>query len=108
MGVIDNRNAVGWLVFQADETWRYITHPELGTVCPLCGSFDGTTMAGNQIPVKFPYHTYNSSTPFVARPRTHQPDLSQFFEEECHCDLIWLHPLDTLEKRLHTEKEEVL
>ena len=99
---------MGWLVFQADETWQYVTRPELGAVCPLCGGLDGVTIPGDQVPIRFPYYTYNPATPFVARPRTHQPDLSQFFHEECHCDLIWLDPLETLEKRLHAEKETVL
>lgn len=108
MRVIDNRNAIGWSVFQADETWQYVIHPEEGTVCPLCGSFSNMRIIGDQIPIKFPYYTYDPSTPFMARPRTHQPDISQFFNEECHCDLIWLNPLETLERRLHAEKEAVL
>lgn len=108
MNIIDRYNATGWLVFQADETWQYVIHPEIGTVCPLCKSFSEMRITGTQIPIQFPYYTYDPSSPFMARPRTHQPDLSQFFDEECHCDLIWLDPLETLEKRLHAEKEAVI
>lgn len=105
LDIITRRSAEGFAVFQSDEEWQYVTHPELGRVCPLCNSYDGTIFSGDQIPIMFQYYTYNNTTPFVARPRTHQPDLSQYFYEECHCDLIWLNPSETLKERLHEELE---
>lgn len=106
--VTEYRNAIGWTIFQSDERWLYVTHPELGTVCPKCSLYGGHVFNGDQIPVKFEHKTYDPFTPFMARPRTHQPDLSQFFDEECHCDLIWQDALDCLERRLHREKEEAI
>ena len=107
--VVDNRKSTGWPALQADEMWRYIVHPELGTVCPKCSTYSGQEFNGKQIPIEFPYYTYNPSTNIhLIRPRTHQPDLSQYFYEECHCDLIWENAAKVLEKRLHAEKEAVL
>lgn len=106
--IITRREVTGFAVFQYDEDWQYITHPEQGTVCPQCEGYSGSIFAGDQIPIEFPYYTYVQSNPHEARPRTHQPDISQYFGEECHCDLIWLNPNQALRQRLHDEMEAVL
>ena len=108
INIIIRREETGYAVFQYDEEWEFITHPEQGTVCPQCEGHSGTIFRGDQIPIEFPYYTYVSSNPHWARPRVHQPDLSQYFGEECHCDLMLLNPNQVIRQRLHDEMEAEL
>ena len=108
ISIVMRRESTGYAVFQSDEEWQFITHPEQGTVCPQCEGHSGFIFTGDQIPTEFPYFTYVSSDPYLARPRVHQPDLSQYFGEECHCDLIWLNPNLVLRQRLYDEMEAEL
>lgn len=106
--IIDNRKVDGWPLFQAGEVWHYIIRPDLGEVCPVCGSYAGATFDGAQIPIIFPYKELWTKMPYVVLPRTHMPDLSQFAGEPCHCELHLQNPAEAMEKRLHEEKLTVV
>jgi len=106
-GVINYRKTVGWAILQSDEDWLYVTHPELAVtdVCDVCKSHEGRVFSGDEVLSTFPYYYYSPLAPFLIYPRTHMPDLSKFANEPCHCEMTWLNALETIERRLHLEKQ---
>lgn len=108
--VTSGRRKDGWLIFQPDERWRYITHPErskTGVVCPICQNFSkqqGSIYGGEQVPELFPDYTRSPANPFLVEPNVHvtYPDMLG----PCVCELIWVEPIKCLEIRLHAEKED--
>lgn len=104
--VIEYRKTVGWELFHHTEEWLYITFPDRGVVCPVCENYEGLVMSGSEVESTFPYNIYGGSG--VVYPRTHMPDLSKFADTPCHCELHIQNLAESLEKRLHEEKREVV
>lgn len=101
--VVKYRKWVGWLPFQPDETWLYITHPEMSIegVCPTCQGFEAREeFIGSEIPHTFENKEQTDPLHQVL-PHVHlnRPDL----RGQCRCELIWLNPRETLVTRLTRE-----
>ena len=104
--VIDQKKTTGYQLSHSSAKWKYFTNPDPGEVCPICLKHDQVIFNGDQVKLSFPYAEYVGD--FVTRPRTHQPDLSQYADEPCHCDMILLNPAEAFEIQLHDDKEAVL
>lgn len=104
--IIDNRKTVGWPLFQRGEKWLYITRPDLGSVCPICMSYEGVVFDGEKVPSTFPYKEVVA--PYTVKPRTHMPNLEDFMNEPCHCEMILQNPAEVMEMRMHEEKLAVI
>ncbi len=100
--VVESRNATGWEILHPSEEWEFIVDPVAGEVCPLCTGYSGMIFSGDMIAVVFPYYEYLGG--LLILPRTHMPDLSEFMNEPCHCELRWMNMLESIEGRLHEEK----
>jgi len=104
--VIDYRKTAGWRMFHHTEEWLYLTFPDRGKVCPVCEAHEGMIYSGYEVRTMFPYSIYGGDN--VVYPRTHMPDLSKFADTPCHCELHIQNLAESLEKRLHEEKLEVV
>lgn len=100
---IKRRKYSGWLPFQSDETWLYITHPErsIEGVCPVCQGFEAREeFIGSEIPGTFPDKEQTDPLHQVL-PHVHlnRPEL----RGQCRCELLWLNPREVLVERLNRE-----
>ena len=95
--VIKHRKMVGWPLFQSDEEWTYITRGD-ARVCNICWEIESKgRIVGSEIPSRFPFYEVISYG--EVHPHTHA---------DCRCRMIWEHPAETLERRLHLEKQAVV
>lgn len=104
---VKHRKYNGWVPYQSDETWWYITHPErsIEGVCPVCLGFEATeNFSGNEIPSNFPTAEQINPLRFI-HPRVHlaHPEL----RGECQCELLWFNAREILVDRLTREIEAV-
>ena len=105
--VIDYRKTAGWRMFHHTEEWLYLTFPDRGEVCPICEAHGVQGIfSGYEVRTVFPDSIYGGAG--VVYPRTHMPDLSKFADTPCHCELHIQNLAESLEKRLHEEKLEVV
>ena len=100
--VIEYRKSAGWSILHYTEEWLYITFPDRGMVCPVCEGYEGRIFAGDEVAAEFPFHVYGGEGTIY--PHTHEPDLSQFADTPCHCEMHIQNPAESIEKRLHEEK----
>lgn len=100
--VIDGRKATGWEVGHISEQWLYVTFPSRGRVCPVCESYGGRIFSGDEIAAEFPFYEYIGG--IIILPHTHMPDLSDFMNEPCHCEMHLQNLAESIEERLHEEK----
>ena len=106
--IIDNRKTVGWSLFQRGEKWLYITHPDLGRVCPVCKGYEGLIFDGEMVAGTFPYKEVIAL--YTVWPRTHlnQEAINLSIIGPCHCEMILQNPAEVMEMRLHEEKLTVI
>jgi len=100
--IIDHRNEVSYPLFHVSEKWKYFTRPDRGKVCPVCAQYGMDTFNGEELKATFPHAEYVGGG--LVRPRTHQPDLSQFMDVECNCEMKLMNALEAFETQLHREK----
>ncbi len=113
--IIDRRKTQGWPLFQKGERWLYLTRPDLGMVCPVCGPFHGKDdLDGEEVTRLFPQRELVSQRTlageYIASPRTHttQDAINRQIEGPCHCDLILQNAAEVMEMRLHEDKLTVV
>jgi len=94
----------GWLMFQFDETWDYVTMKD-DLVCRWCREFEHEWI-GSDIPITFTAK-YRLGQKTV-HPNTHDSQDLTFIPGKCRCNLIWRDYLETLTKRLFNEIDEVV
>lgn len=103
-----HRKHNGWLPYQSDEEWLYVTHPERSVegVCPVCQGFEATeTFMGNEIPTNFPTAEQIDPIHYI-HPRVHEAHRE--LRGQCRCELLWFNPREVLVERLTREIEEAV
>ncbi len=101
---VNVRKTVGWKPFQSDETWLYFANHD-ARLCPICKQFAARkSYNGTNIPVDFPLNEkfigIRKRLPKVHR---HKPWLKGI----CRCNIEWVDPVGTLEKRFGEELESL-
>jgi len=106
--VVQYRKYYGWIPFQSDETWWYVTHPEKSFEgpCPVCLGFEAQEeFAGDVIPSTFPDREQVDPLHLI-HPHVHmsRPEL----RGDCRCDLLWFNAVEVLAERLRREMAEAV
>jgi len=104
LAVTTYRKHAGWLMFQYDETWNYVTKKD-HRVCPVCWAFERAWI-GEDIPMEFTAKYRLGQN--VVHPNTHETQDLTFLHGQCRCNLIWDDYLEVLTVRLFDELREVM
>jgi hypothetical protein len=106
--IIKWRKAIGFDLFEPDETWRYVSEDD-DRVCPICFGFDQDEFfVGDDIPAWFPMKERKPGEGLVViHPHVHWDPTYSYLLGECRCRIFMLDIVNTLTKRLSQELRDV-
>jgi len=100
------RRVDGWVAFQPDEKWEYVTERD-GNECHFCQKEEySSPHDGNMIPDKFPDWGWEKY-PKEIMPHYHIQLQSRGIRGLCRCHMYWVDMLPLLTDRLGMELAEL-